>query len=85
MYESVYIMIDFNLGKKSVAFGRSQEVPMPEAADVPAALRCTRELRIPCVMNTGRGTTALHTGDVIRIDGAAGTVEILQRLGVASP
>jgi pyruvate, water dikinase len=36
-------------------------------------------------MNTGRGTTALHTGDVIRIDGAAGTVEILQRIGVASP
>jgi pyruvate, water dikinase len=44
-----------------------------------------RELGIPCVMNTGRGTTALHTGDVIRIDGAAGTVEILQRIGVASP
>ena len=30
-------MIDFNLGKKSIAFGRSQEVPMPEVADVPAA------------------------------------------------
>jgi pyruvate, water dikinase len=43
-----------------------------------------RELGIPCVMNTGRGTTALHTGDVIRIDGAAGTVEILQRIGVTS-
>jgi pyruvate, water dikinase len=43
-----------------------------------------RELGIPCVMNTGRGTTALHTGDVIRIDGAAGTVEILQRIGGAS-
>jgi pyruvate, water dikinase len=43
-----------------------------------------RELGIPCVMNTGRGTTALHTGDVIRIDGAAGTVEILQRIGAAS-
>jgi pyruvate, water dikinase len=41
-----------------------------------------RELGIPCVMNTGRGTTALHTGDVIRIDGGAGTVEILQRIGV---
>lgn len=43
-----------------------------------------RELGIPCVMNTGRGTTALHTGDVIRIDGAAGTVEIMQRIGAAS-
>jgi len=28
---------------------------------------------------------AAHGGDVIRIDGAAGTVEILQRIGVASP
>jgi phosphohistidine swiveling domain-containing protein len=184
-------MVDFNLGKKSVAFGRSQEVPMPEVADVPAASALhaisppdaswssinlaeavpgvmtppqpvvgtpddggevtalagvgasggvvegravvvdqpsdaeiddgdvlvahitdpswvslmflasglvvdiggmmshaavvARELGIPCVMNTGRGTTALHTGHVIRIDGAAGTVEILQRIGVASP
>jgi pyruvate,water dikinase len=31
-----------------------------------------------------RGTSALHTSDVIRIDGAAGTVEILQRIGVTS-
>lgn len=43
-----------------------------------------RELGIPCVMNTGRGTTALKTGDMIRIDGAAGTVEILQRIGAVS-
>ena len=31
-----------------------------------------------------RGTSALHTSDVIRIDGAAGTVEILQRIGAAN-
>jgi signal transduction protein with GAF and PtsI domain len=43
-----------------------------------------RGLGIPCVMNTGRGTTTVHTGDVIRIDGAAGIVEILQRIGVGS-
>lgn len=36
-----------------------------------------RELDIPCVMNTGHGTTAIATGDLIRVDGAAGTVEIL--------
>jgi hypothetical protein len=30
-------MVDFNLGKKNVAFGRSQEVLMPEVAGVPAA------------------------------------------------
>lgn len=38
-----------------------------------------RELDIPCVMNTGIGTSVLRTGDLIRIDGAAGTVELLRR------
>jgi pyruvate,water dikinase len=43
-----------------------------------------RELGIPCVMNTSCGTTALRTGDLICVDGAAGTVEILQRIGVTN-
>lgn len=38
-----------------------------------------RELDIPCVMNTGVGTSVLRTGDLIRVDGAAGTVELLNR------
>jgi len=38
-----------------------------------------RELGIPCVMNTTVGTRALRTGDRCRIDGAAGTVELLAR------
>lgn len=38
-----------------------------------------RELGIPCVMNTGRGTTSLRTGDLIAVDGGTGTVEILER------
>ena len=38
-----------------------------------------REFRIPCVMGTRVGTRVLKTGDLCRIDGAAGTVEILQR------
>jgi pyruvate, water dikinase len=40
-----------------------------------------RELGIPCVMNTLHGTRALKTGDRCRVDGAAGTVEILSRAG----
>ncbi|MEW2479098.1 PEP-utilizing enzyme [Mycolicibacterium porcinum] len=36
-----------------------------------------RELGIPCVMNTGNGTSILRTGDLIRVDGAAGTIEVL--------
>ena len=40
-----------------------------------------RELGIPCVMGTQRGTRALRTGDVCRVDGSAGTVEVLKRAG----
>lgn len=36
-----------------------------------------RELGIPCVMGTGDGTRLLRTGDVCRLDGDAGTVEVL--------
>ncbi|QZT59873.1 PEP-utilizing enzyme [Mycolicibacterium austroafricanum] len=36
-----------------------------------------RELGIPCVMNTKTGTAALHTGDIVRVDGGAGTVELI--------
>lgn len=38
-----------------------------------------RELGIPCVMNTTNGTQVLRTGDVIRVDGSAGTVDIMER------
>jgi phosphoenolpyruvate-protein kinase (PTS system EI component) len=33
---------------------------------------------IPCVVNTRTGTQQLHTGDLVRVDGTQGTVEILQ-------
>lgn len=38
-----------------------------------------RELGVPCVMGTEMGTTALRTGDRVRVDGSTGTVEILSR------
>ncbi len=38
-----------------------------------------RELGIPCVINTRNGTRRLGTGDLIRVDGTAGTVELLER------
>jgi phosphohistidine swiveling domain-containing protein len=40
-----------------------------------------RELGIPCVMGTQQGTRTLRTGDICRVDGAAGTVEVLKRAG----
>jgi len=38
-----------------------------------------RELGIPCVVNTRNGSRVLRTGDRVRVDGAAGTVEVLER------
>jgi pyruvate,water dikinase len=37
----------------------------------------SREFGIPCVINTGDGTAALRTGDILRVDGTAGTVTVL--------
>jgi pyruvate,water dikinase len=38
-----------------------------------------RELGIPCVVNTRVGTRSVRNGDRLRVDGRAGTVEILER------
>jgi pyruvate,water dikinase len=40
-----------------------------------------RELGLPCVVNTRVGTRMLRDGDLVRVDGTAGTVEILRRAG----
>lgn len=37
-----------------------------------------RELGVPCVMGTRDGTRRLQTGDICRVDGHAGTVEVLR-------
>jgi pyruvate,water dikinase len=37
-----------------------------------------RELGIPCVVNTRVGSRMLNTGDRVRVDGSAGTVELLE-------
>ena len=38
----------------------------------------SRELGLPCVINTGNGTAQLRTGDLVRVDGAAGLVTVLE-------
>jgi rifampicin phosphotransferase len=38
-----------------------------------------RELSIPCVVGTRRGTKVLRTGDLVRLDGGSGEVVILER------
>jgi pyruvate,water dikinase len=41
-----------------------------------------RELRLPCVVNTRTGSRDIRTGDRLRVDGDAGTVEILEPVGL---
>ena len=36
-----------------------------------------RDMGIPCVIGTGDGTRRIRSGDRVRVDGAAGTVEVL--------
>ena len=43
-----------------------------------AAIVC-REYGLPTVVGTGRGTQAIKTGDIIRIDGDEGVVTIVKR------
>lgn len=43
-----------------------------------------REVGVPCVIGTGNGTKVLRTGDRVRVDGNAGTVEILERAAAAA-
>ncbi len=38
-----------------------------------------RELGVPCVIGTNDGTARIRTGDLVRLDGTAGTVTVLKR------
>jgi pyruvate,water dikinase len=42
-----------------------------------------RELGITCVVGTGNGTTALRSGDLVRVDGSTGEIAVLTRSGSA--
>ena len=43
-----------------------------------------RELGVPCVINTRTGTRRLRTGDLLRVDGGAGVVTVLESNGHAA-
>jgi pyruvate,water dikinase len=38
-----------------------------------------REMGIPCVINTRTGTSAIASGDLVSVDGGAGTVRVVER------
>ena len=43
-----------------------------------------REFGLPCVINTRTGTRTLRTGDLVRVDGDAGRVDVLERAEAAA-
>jgi phosphohistidine swiveling domain-containing protein len=42
-----------------------------------------REMEIPCIVNTRTGTTTLHTGDRVKINGTTGTIHVITRAGLS--
>jgi pyruvate,water dikinase len=44
-----------------------------------------RELGLPCVVNTRTGTRVFRDGDLVRVDGAAGTVELVKPVDRPGP
>ncbi len=63
-------------------FPRAAAIVTDVGAPLSHASIVARELGIPAVVGCGNATMRLHTGDLIRVNGAQGTVEVLQ---VAEP
>jgi len=61
-------------------FPRAAAVVTDVGAPLSHAAIVARELGIPAVVGCGDATTRLHSGDRVRVDGGAGTVEILNRV-----
>ncbi len=58
-------------------FPRAAAVVTDVGAPLSHAAIVARELGIPAVVGCGNATSALHTGDRVRVDGSRGTVEVL--------
>lgn len=63
----------------TLLFPRAAAVITDVGAPLSHAAIVARELSIPAVVGCGDATARLKTGDRIRVDGAQGTVEILER------
>jgi pyruvate,water dikinase len=59
-------------------FPRAAAIVTDVGAPLSHAAIVARELGIPAVVGCGNATTRLHTGDLLRVNGAQGTVEVLQ-------
>ncbi len=62
----------------TIFFPRAAAVVTDVGAPLSHAAIVARELGIPAVVNCGMATARLRTGDLVRVDGVGGTVEVLQ-------
>ncbi|GAA4713140.1 pyruvate, water dikinase [Promicromonospora umidemergens] len=65
-------------------FPRAAAVVTDVGAPLSHAAIVARELGIPAVVGCGNATMRLRTGDLLRVDGAHGTVEILEPAGAGN-
>jgi phosphohistidine swiveling domain-containing protein len=65
-------------------FPRAAAVVTDVGAPLSHAAIVARELGIPAVVGCGNATMRLHTGDRVRVDGAAGTVDLLGAAAVTT-
>jgi pyruvate,water dikinase len=65
-------------------FPRAGAVVTDVGAPLSHAAIVARELGIPAVVGCGDATMRLHTGDLVRVDGEHGTVEVLEAAGAAA-
>ena len=61
-------------------FPRAAAVLTHVGAPLSHAAIVARELGIPAVVGCGSATMRLRTGDLVRVDGGKGTVEVLSRV-----
>jgi pyruvate,water dikinase len=66
-------------------FPRAAAVVTDVGAPLSHAAIVARELGIPAVVGCGNATMRLHTGDLVRVDGSHGTVEVLAPLASDAP
>jgi pyruvate,water dikinase len=59
-------------------FPRAAAVVTDVGAPLSHAAIVARELGIPAVVGCGNATMRLHTGDLVRVNGGQGTVEVLR-------
>jgi phosphohistidine swiveling domain-containing protein len=76
----ILVAVTTNVGWTPL-FPRAAAVITDIGAPLAHAAIVARELGIPAVVGCGDATTRLRTGDRVRVDGGAGIVEILERVG----